>query len=101
MLIVKIDAVDNLHYFEFQSGRNECWLDGYVEVPKSLEHNLITSQGYCDLVIEDGLLKNIIPRLEYMPVEIESNEVITLNEINAMLVDQEYRLTMLEAGVNK
>ena len=61
MLIVKKEPVNNQHYFECQSGRSKCWLDGYIEVPKPLEIKLISSQGYCNLVIKNDELQNIIP----------------------------------------
>lgn len=67
MLIVKIEAINNQHYFECQSNRDRCWLDGYIEVPKPLEIKLISSKGYCDLVIENGELRDVISREELIP----------------------------------
>ena len=62
MLIVKVEDNMGFHASEFQSGRTKCWQRGYVEVPKNLESTFMASKGYCDLVIEGGVLTNIIPR---------------------------------------
>lgn len=101
MLIVQIDAKNNFHSFESQSNRAECWMEGYIEVPKELEIKLITSKGYCDLIIEEGVLKNILPRPEYIPIDEEKGETTELDDINAILIDQEYKLTLLELGVTE
>ena len=69
MLIVKIEANEGFHSSEFQNGRTKCWLDGYVEVPESLKTAFMASRGFCDLVIEDGILTNIIPNPDYKPDE--------------------------------
>ena len=98
MIIVKIDSENNFHPFEFQSHRGECWLQGYIEVPKRLEKVLVESSGFCDLVIEGETLINIIPRPDYKPAEAPT--VLTReDEIEALLVEQEYKLTLLELGV--
>lgn len=99
MLIVKINAEGDLHPFEFQNHREKCWLQGYIEVPRNLEGALVNSNGFCDLVIEDGALVDIIPR----PDCNLNTELATLtreDEIDAILIDQEYRLTLIELGVN-
>ena len=100
MVIVKIDGENYFHPFEFQSHRDECWLQGYIEVPNKFEKVLIESKGFCDLVIEDGVLINITPRPDCKP----DTDIIILtreDEIEALLVEQEYRLTLLELGVNR
>lgn len=62
MLIIQIEAKeDGLHPFQSQSHRKECWLDGYIAVPKELKSKVIAGAGYCDLVIEDEILVDIIP----------------------------------------
>jgi len=46
---------------ETQSHRTECWEDGYIAVPEHLSDVAWACMGYCDLVIEDGVLVDIIP----------------------------------------
>ena len=100
MLITKIKDIDGFHPSEFQNDRAVCWLDGYIEVPTNLENTFIISKGYCDLVIEGGVLTNVVPRPDYEPI-IEPTALTREDEIDAMLIDQECRLTLLELGVNE
>lgn len=63
MTIIKILADENnLHNLESQSHRTECWLDGYIAVPQELEKKAWDCLGYCDLVINDGVLTDILPK---------------------------------------
>lgn len=63
MTIIKISANENnQHILESQSHRTECWLDGYIEVPQELEQKAWDSLGYCELVINDGVLTDILPK---------------------------------------
>ena len=100
MLIVKIDSKNNFHSFEFQSHRNECWLRGYIEVPKNLESLVVDSKGYCDLIIEGGVLTNVIPRSDCKP-NAPTASLTREDEIETMLIEQEYRLTLIELGVSE
>jgi hypothetical protein len=61
MTIIKIDPIDGLHPIESQSHRRKVWMDGYIAVPPQLETEVWATQGYCDLVIEDGVLTGITP----------------------------------------
>lgn len=100
MLIVKIDAVDGFHSSEFQNGRTQCWKDGYIEVPLNLKNKFLDSKGYCDLIIKNGVLIDVIPS----PDRIISNSNRPSNEIDViytMLIEQEYKLTLLELGVSE
>lgn len=70
MYIVKIEAdARGFHLFQSQSHREECWLDGYIEVPQELESVVIECKGYCDLVIENDILKNVIARPDLIPIK--------------------------------
>lgn len=99
MLIVKIDAFNGFHTSEFQSGREQCWKDGYIEVPKKLENKFEISKGYCDLNIKEGILVDIIPHPEREPEDNDSSRS-EMDDILSLLIDQEYRLTLMELGVN-
>ena len=62
MTIVKIEPNDNgQHSIEDQSHRTEVWMDGYIEVPDSLRDVFLSTGGYGDLVISEGVLINFIP----------------------------------------
>ena len=70
MTIIQIESENNQHILESQSHRTECWLDGYITVPTELEQKAWDCMGYCDLVINDGVLTDIIPK--EIPVDLDS-----------------------------
>ncbi len=62
MTIISIEKLaPGWHDVQSQSHRTEVWLDGYIEVPETLSDLAFSIGGYCDLVIEDGVLTDIIP----------------------------------------
>lgn len=62
MTIIKVDPLsDGQHPIESQSGRTECWLDGYISVPENLEAKAWKTRGWCELDIQNGVLVDIIP----------------------------------------
>lgn len=62
MTIIKIDPLESgQHPWESQSGRASCWLDGWIAVPEALESKARETLGWCDLVIQDGVLVDIVP----------------------------------------
>lgn len=68
MVIIKINAIETgQHILQAQSGRTECWLDGYIAVPEALETKAWETLGWCDLDIRDGVLVDIIPTTQPEP----------------------------------
>ena len=62
--IVKISKTNRMHQYESQSHRiyPENWMgDGWLPVPHELEAAAMEYAPYCDLVIEDGALVDIVP----------------------------------------
>lgn len=87
MFIIKIEADKNgRHPMQSQSHRKECWLDGFISIPEELEDSALSCDGYCDLIIEGGILKGITPCIERRP---KKEEPITAEE----------RLAALEAAM--
>lgn len=99
LTIISIEDLEGFHPFESQSHRTSVWLEGYVKVPEHLITKLFHSCGYCDLVFDDNdNLVDIIPteKPQFEPVV----EPLTVNEEqDIMIMDLEYRLTMLELGL--
>ena len=60
---------NNQHSLESQSHRTECWIDGYIAVPQELEKKVWDCMGYCDLVINDGVLTDILPKEIQVDIE--------------------------------
>lgn len=84
MMIICIEATETgLHYYETQSHRLECWLDGYVAVPQEFESEVIQCNGYCDLVIEDGVLKSITARPDLIPTKLTETNPTEVEQLRA------------------
>ena len=63
LTIIKIEAGANSHHpVESQSHRTECWLDGWTAVPQNLAEKVMDCGGYCDLVMEGGMLTDIVKK---------------------------------------
>ena len=62
LTIIKIEADgQGRHDIQSQSHRTECWEEGYIAVPPRLEADVWACMGWCELVIEDGVLTGITP----------------------------------------
>ena len=62
MTIIEIQArSDGGHGLQSQSGRDSCWLEGWIEVPPQLEKDVWDSLGYCNLNIQDEKLIGVTP----------------------------------------
>lgn len=62
MTIIEINArEDGGHGLQSQSGRTECWLEGWIAVPEELEAAAWACRGYCTLTIEEGVLTSLTP----------------------------------------
>lgn len=98
MLIIEINSAnEKFHNFQSQSHRTECWIDGYIEVPKTLEAKVYESKGYCELIIENDILIDVVSHPEWKPEKIVVPTA--QDDTDAILVDHEYRLTLLELEV--
>lgn len=82
MTIIQIDPIMvqdkyELHPIQSQSGRDHCWLDGWIEVPEDLVKTAWDTTGYCKLTIENGVLTGITPgeKPEVTPDPAEPNPI--------------------------
>lgn len=71
LTIIEIEGrEDGFHGLQSQSGRKECWLEGWVEVPPELVATVNNCGGYCDLEMDDtGALIGVTPRERPAPPE--------------------------------
>ena len=100
MLIIQIEALESgQHPIQSQSGRKTCWLPGYIEVPGHLERKVWACLGWCDLTIEGGKLTGITPGAIPEPEPAPEPEPTAQEDNDVMLIDHEYRLTLVELGV--
>ncbi len=61
MTIISLIKTNGTHSIQSQSHRDAVWLEGYIEVPDALTAKAFATAGYCDLVIENGVLTDIVP----------------------------------------
>ena len=62
LTIIEIAArPDGGHGLQQQSGREACWLEGWLTVPEELAETAWACRGYCTLTIEDGVLTGLTP----------------------------------------
>jgi len=62
LTIIEIEArPDGGHGLQSQSGRTECWLEGWAAVPKELEQAVWACGGYCELTLKNGRLTGVTP----------------------------------------
>lgn len=85
MTIISLNKTKSGHHsIESQSGRSECWQDGWIAVPKGLEESVWDCMGYCDLIIQNGVLTGITP-IEHTNTEpdfgIEPTDTEILNKL--------------------
>lgn len=85
LTIIEIEArEDGGHGLQSQSGRTECWMEGWIAVPEDLADQIWDTGGYCDLQIENDVLVGIIPREKPVPVPTVSEQIQALkNELSA------------------
>ena len=103
LIISESQNANGQHLFESQSHRTECWMGGYVAVPAELEEAVAGCMGYCDVTIADGVVTAVEPHPERIPVPETTTETepTAQDDTDAMLVDHEYRITLLELGMNE
>jgi hypothetical protein len=95
-VIIKIEPNSNGSHAN-QSTTPRIIPDGWIEVPPHLEADFIASGSFCNLTIETGKLVDITPTER--PVEPIPEPIIDPQEdADALLVDHELRLTLLELG---
>lgn len=86
MYIIAIEPLENnLHLIESQSHRKSVWMDGYIEIPSELVEEVVATDGYCDLIIKDGVLVGVTPteKPEPEPIPEPEEETTVWDELDA------------------
>lgn len=84
-IISLIPNENNKHDIQYQSHRTKCWIENYIEVPSDLEEKALNSQGYCDLMISEGILTDII--LKEIPINLTLLKNEKYNQISQTCED--------------
>ena len=77
-----------------------------IQLPDELLNDYLETKGFCDFKIQDNIITKIIVNQNALndynnshPEAKIKPEPSAEQDINAMLVDQEYRITLLELGM--
>ena len=63
LTIIEVEVrEDGGHGLQSQSGREACWLEGWIAVPEELAEAAWACGGYCDLDVREGVLVGLTPR---------------------------------------
>ena len=70
LTIIELQArADGGHGLQSQSGREACWLEGWIAVPEALAETVWECRGHCDLEVREGVLVGVTPRERPAPPE--------------------------------
>ena len=79
LTIIEIAArEDGGHGLQSQSGRTECWMEGWIAVPEEMSDAIWTTNGYCDLDIREGVLVGFTPRERPEPTPTAEEQITAL-----------------------
>lgn len=103
MYYINDTPTENGNYGNPQSSPGE----GRLALPDELLSDYIDSMGFVELTTEDGIVTAVSRNEEAYAAYIDEHPVTPEpapepteeDDVNAMLVDHEYRLTLLELGV--
>ena len=102
--VISKGALDNHGSHDIQT--NSGWLENpygetYAVVPDDMVQGIMATKGYCDITLnDDGTEVVSFVAREIPEIKPTKPEPTAEDDIDAMLVDHEYRLTLLELGVN-
>ena len=91
-----------VHHIQTNTG----WIENpygeeYAVVPDGMVQDIRETRGFCDIELnEDGTEVVSFTAREIPEIEPIEPEPTPQDDIDAMMVDHEYRLTLLELGVN-
>lgn len=97
MRIIEIAALENGAHRN-QNGGVSSAPDGWAVIPDSI--SIPNTFPFVDIEVEDGVVTAMTAGNVPEPEPEPDPEPTAQDDTDAMLVDHEYRLTMLELGVN-
>lgn len=100
MTIIEIQIrPDGGHGLQSQSGRESCWLEGWIAVPEELEQAVWACKGYCTLDIREGVLAGITPGEVPEPEPPEEPDPDQDQELAALRADVDALTAAVERGL--
>ena len=76
--------------------------DDYAVVPDDMVESIMATRGFCDIELnEDGTSVVGFTEQERPDIPEDAEEPSPMDDIQSMVIDQEYRLTLLELGLTE
>lgn len=109
MYIIKLEPFNDGARPPLQTWQRETAPDGYALCPEEF-HSVFystTPAGFVDIAVDDGKVTEMTVNQEALDAYVAAHppkaekEPSVQDDIDAMLVDQEYRITMLELGITE
>ena len=103
MLIIKTTAESNGAHASQMSSVKITPPDGYIVIPPALEATALSLLPWVTLTIEDGFVTavedDVESRAAWEAIPAPDLEPTPQDDADALLIDHEYRLTLLDLGV--
>lgn len=93
-----------IHDIQTNSGWSKNpYVEEYAVVPDDMVQDILETRGFCDIVLNDDNTEVVSFTAREIPViEAPTNtEPTPQDDTDAMMIDHEYRITLLELGVNE
>lgn len=99
MTIIGLQDTNGFHDIQFQSHRRAVWMEGYVEVPVDLLEKVQATCGYCELIIENGALIDVIPMSRPQPPAEPTPEEINAQAIAELSMSYAQEMEQAQAAI--
>lgn len=99
MLILEIEALSNGAHRNQITRENVVPPDGWAIVPQELEEEAISYLPFVEITVEDGKITGVAQGAVPAPEPEPAPEPTEGDDLMAMTIDHEYRITLLELGV--
>lgn len=100
MRIIKIDPYDNGAHANQQINGTIVPPDGWAIIPENIK--IPDTFPFVDLEEENGIITSLVPGIvpESEPEPVQDQPDV-MDDVDTMLIDHEYRLTLLELGITQ
>ena len=103
MYIIQIKANESGSRPPIQSWSGEIAPDGFAACTEAMRPLFTDAKGFVNIAVENGVVlsmtENTAARKAWESIPIPESQPTPDEDRDAMLADQEYRLTMLELGL--
>lgn len=95
--VISIDTFGDHEVHDIQTNTHwteNPYAEGYVVVPDEMVVGIKKTKGYCDIVVNEDMTELISYKARKIPAK--KPKLTTQDDLLAMMVDHEYRVTLTE-----